>query len=50
MVCTVKFPKIGTPKIVTVIVLKWNNVGFYNVVMHPNDVKGIFADHDQTAP
>ena len=47
-----KKQKIGTPKMITIIVLKIEQFWFYNAAMHPKDADGMASriDHDQTAP
>ena len=38
--------KIGTPKIVFIIVILWNSLLLYNVVMPPNDADGMAKSVD----
>ena len=49
---TVKILKIGTPEIITIIILQMEQLGFHSAVMHSKDADRITnrEDPDQTAP
>ena len=51
-IATVKILKIGTPEIITIIVLQIGTVGFYSAVLCSKDANRITnrEDPDQTAP
>ena len=50
--CTVKILKIGTPEIITIIVLQLEQLDFYSAVLCSKDADRITnrEDPDQTAP